>query len=271
MKRAVLISILLLALQVPAWATWSIVAVDQKTGRVVIASATCVMLEPPRTLMSVQAVVVPGKGVAACQAAIDVSGRTQMLVFQEIQKGTEPQQIIRLLQAEDPRVENKQFGIVDLRGRSAAFNGTANGKVSTAIQGSIPTERIFFSIQGNILTKPEVVQDAAAAFRAAGGTITDRVMAAMEAADKQGGDSRCTCATEPKHPTAACDGKTSHVAYILLADPKDPAGSSYNDGQYLMYLSITQGNIVATENANPVKTLRMRYDAYIKLHPELIQ
>src|SRR6266850_6905524 len=118
MKRAVLISILLLALQVPAWATWSIVAVDQTTGQVVIASATCVMLEPPRTLMSVQAVVVPGKGVAACQAAIDVSGRTQMLVFQEIQKGTEPQQIIRLLH-DDPRIESKQFGIVDLRGRTA--------------------------------------------------------------------------------------------------------------------------------------------------------
>ena len=270
MKRAVLISILLLALQVPAWATWSIVGVDQKTGRVVIASATCVMLEPPRTLMSVQAVVVPGKGVAACQAAIDVSGRTQMLVFQEIQKGTDPQEIIRLLQ-QDPRVESKQFGIVDLRGRSAAFNGSDNGKVSTAIQGSIPDERIFFSIQGNILTRPEVVQDAARAFRGVRGTITDRVMAAMEAADKQGGDSRCTCETEPKHPTAPCDGKTSHVAYILLADPKDPAGSSYNDGQYLMYLSVTQGNILATENANPVKTLRMRYDAYIKLHPELTQ
>jgi hypothetical protein len=270
MKRAVLLFSLFFALNTPAWATWSILAVDQKTGRVVIASATCVMLEPPRTLMSVQAVVVPGKGVAACQAAIDTSGRTQMLVFQEIQKGTDPNEIIRLLH-DDPRIESKQFGIVDLRGRSAAFNGAANGKVSTAIQGSIPGEKIFFSIQGNILTRPEVVQDAAQAFRTARGTITDRVMAAMEAADKQGGDSRCTCETEPKHPTAQCDGKTSHVAYILLADPKDPSGSSYNDGKYLLYLSVTQGNILPSENANPVKTLRMRYDAYMKQHPELTQ
>ncbi|HYR87204.1 MAG TPA: DUF1028 domain-containing protein [Terriglobia bacterium] len=270
MKRAILIFIFLLALHAPAWATWSIVAVDQKTARVVIASATCVMLEPPLTLMAVQAVVVPGKGVAACQAAIDTSGKTQRLVFEEIQKGTDPSEIIRLLHV-DSRIESKQFGIVDLRGRSAAFNGTANGKVSTAIQGSIPGERIFFSIQGNILTRPEVVEDAARAFRAARGTITDRVMAAMEAADKQGGDSRCTCETAPKHPTAPCDGKTSHVAYILLADPKNPAGSSYNDGQYLMYLSVTQGNILPSENANPVRTLRMRYDAYMKQHPELTQ
>ena len=269
MKRLLLCGVFL-ALPSTAWATWSVLAVDQKTGRLVIASATCVAFEPPQSLMGVQAVIVPGKGVAACQAALDTSGRNQMLVFQEIQKGTDPKDILRLLH-NDPRIENRQFGIVDLEGRSAAFDGADNGKVSTDIQGEVPGEKIFFSIQGNILTREEVVQDAAEAFREVKGTLTDRVMAAMEAADKQGGDSRCTCDTEPKPAAAPCTVKTSHVAYILMADPTDPSGSSYNDGNYLMYLSVTQGNILPAENANPVMTLRMRYDAYMKQHPELTQ
>ena len=48
-----------------ASATWSIIAVDARTGRVVIASATCVpqaslLNFPSKGLMDVQAIVVPG-------------------------------------------------------------------------------------------------------------------------------------------------------------------------------------------------------------------
>ena len=84
-------------------------------------------------------------------------------------------------------------------------------------------------------------------------------MAAMEAVDAQGGDSRCTCESEPL-PNAACDGKTSHVAYILMAEKDDTNGSSFNDGVYSLYISATDEDIQPNENANPVKTLRMRYD-----------
>ena len=41
MRHAVLL-LMLLALPSPAFATWSVIAVDRGTGRVVIASATCV-------------------------------------------------------------------------------------------------------------------------------------------------------------------------------------------------------------------------------------
>jgi hypothetical protein len=88
-------------------------------------------------------------------------------------------------------------------------------------------------------------------------------MAAMETADAKGGDKRCTCATEPKI-AAPCDGKTAHVAYILAADRADAAGSSFNDGTYAMYVAVTDEDIKPTENANPVKTLRLRYDAWKK-------
>jgi hypothetical protein len=98
---------------------------------------------------------------------------------------------------------------------------------------------------------------------AAQGSLTDRVMAAMEAADAKGGDSRCSCESEPKID-APCDGRTSHVAYILRAEKGDRSGRSFNDGDYSMYISVTDKDIQPAENANPVKTLRMRYDARMR-------
>src|SRR6202047_4462316 len=133
MRRVVLFLLLLVALPATAFATWSVIAVDRSTGRVVIASATCVDRDD-QFLMGVQAVVVPGKGVAACQAGVDMTHQNQMLVFQELEKGTEPQAIIEQLR-DDPAFQTRQFGIVDLQGRSAGHSGLTNGYVSQDIHG----------------------------------------------------------------------------------------------------------------------------------------
>ena len=61
---------------------------------------------------------------------------------------------------------------------------------------------------------------------------------------------------------APCDGKTAHVAYIVRADATDSSGESYNDGDYALYISVTDEDIASDENANPVKTLRLRYDTW---------
>jgi hypothetical protein len=258
-----------------AWATWSVIAVDRSTGRVVIASATCVDRDD-QFLMGVQAVVVPGKGVAACQAAVDGTHRNQMLVYEELRKGTDPARIIEMLSA-DPAFQTRQFGIVDLQGRTAGHSGLGNGYVSQDMQGQVPGTGIFYSIQGNILRPGLVVPNAVQAFLRTGGALTDRVMAAMEAADGSGGDSRCTCPpwpTDGSPPAIPCDGRTSYVAYILMAEPGDPTGSSHNDGTYSMYLTVSQpgsdkgpGQIRPGENLNPVKTLRARYDAWRRTQP----
>ena len=57
MRRSIVVLLVLLALPARAFATWSIVAVDRSTGRVVIASATCVDRDD-EFLKGVQAVVV---------------------------------------------------------------------------------------------------------------------------------------------------------------------------------------------------------------------
>jgi len=271
MRRILLALGFLFALPASGFATWSIVAVDRSTGRVVIASATCVN-QNDDFLKGLQAVVVPGKGVAACQAAVDNTHQNQMLVFQELQKGTDPSEIIELL-SRDPSFQGRQFGIVDLQGRRAGHSGLANGYVSQDMQGQVPGSEIFYSIQGNILRPGEVVPNAVRSFLETKGAISDRVMAAMEAADASGGDSRCTCPTAASDgtPQIPCDAKTAHVAYILMAEPTDTNGDSHNNGKYTMYLTVSQPGsdhgpnaIRSGENLNPVKTLRMRYDDWRK-------
>jgi hypothetical protein len=267
----------------PASATWSVIAVDRSTGRVVIASATCVNADDD-FLKGVQAVVVPGKGVAACQAAVDNTHTNQMLVFSELQKGTDPKDIIELL-AKDPAFQSRQFGILDLQGRAAGHSGLTNGYVSQNIFGQVPGTEVFYSIQGNILRPGSVVPNAVQAFIHASGAITDRVMAAMEAADGSGGDSRCTCPPWPADgtkPPIPCDDKTAHVAYILMAEKNDTNGDSHNNGKYAMYINVSQPEVPPApgqqavpnpkgvkpgENLNPVKTLRMRYDAWRNQQP----
>ena len=72
--------------------------------------------------------------------------------------------------------------------------------------------------------------------------------------------------------------RTSTVAYILAADPGDKDGpvnqpNLHNNGTYAMYITVSQPshgpayNIKPGEDLDPVKTLRMRYDAWIKSHP----
>ena len=265
-----------------AAATWSVVAVDMATGRIVIASATCVNRDA-EFLKNIQAVIVPGKGIAACQAAVDGTHANQMLVYNELMKGTDPAKIIEMLAA-DPAFQSRQFGIVDLTGRSAGHSGLSNGYVSQDVQGQVPGTQIFYSIQGNILRPGEVVPAAVKAFVENRGALTDRVMAAMDAADTAGGDSRCTCAppTAPpgQAPLAAvpanlpCEGRTSYIAYIAMAERGDKTGpASHADGSYAMYITVAQPEqgsahaIKAGENLNPVKTLRMRYDAWRAKQP----
>ena len=202
--------------------------------------------------------------------------RTRCWCSASCRKAPSPKEIIELL-SKDPAFQSRQFGILDLQGRRAGHSGLTNGYVSQDVQGQVPGTEIFYSIQGNILRPGQVVPNAVQAFVAAGGAMTDRVMAAMDAADGSGGDSRCTCPPWPadgSKPAIPCDGRTAHVAYILMADKADTSGDSHNNGKYAMYITTSQPGpdhgphaIKAGENLNPVKTLRLRYDAWRKAQP----
>ena len=106
---------LVLLFHTTSFATWSVIAIDRATGQVSVASATCVPQGrfagfPAKGLMDVQAVVVPGIGVAACQAGVDATRENQRLVFTELQKGTHPDEILRMLK-QDPHVASSASSI----------------------------------------------------------------------------------------------------------------------------------------------------------------
>lgn len=284
MKRILFALLLVLAAATPAFATWSVIAVDARTGQVIIASATCVRQQGfperkpngARDLMEVQAVIVPGLGVAACQAGVDNTRENQMLVYAELKKGTPPAEILELLRKQEAarkpeaQLERRQFGILAIpngktitaRNNRAGFNGSGNSISSLYFGGAVGPD-IYYQVQGNTLLGDAVVHQAALAFTRASGTLADRVMAAMEAADLNGGDHRCNCGVSVLD-FVPCDNKTAHVAYIAIANKDDKAGMSHNDGQYYAYLSVTDGNTKPGESGNPVKTLRKRYDAWVK-------
>jgi uncharacterized Ntn-hydrolase superfamily protein len=277
MKRLILAAVFVLAAHSTAFATWSVIALDARTGQVIIASATCVrqagfpQRKPngARDLMDVQAVIVPGVGVAACQAGVDNTRENQMLVYNELKKGTPPEQIIEMLK-KDPNIERRQFGILAMprgetitaRNNRAGFNGSGNSRSSLYFGGQVGPD-IFYQVQGNTLLGDQVMHMAALAFTRATGTLADRVMAAMEAADQYGGDHRCNCGNDPL-THVPCDAKTAHVAYIAIADKGDATGVTHNDGKYFAYLSVSDDDTKAGESGNPVKTLRLRYDAWKK-------
>lgn len=276
MKQLAL-ALILLTGSMPAWATWSVIAIDAKSGQVVIASATCVRQQAfpkreilgARDLMDVQAVIVPGVGVAACQAGVDNTHQNQMLVYREMKKGTPPAAIIEMLK-NDPSIARRQFGIVAIpnggtitaSNNRAGFNGSGNSRSSLYFGGQVGPD-IYYQVQGNTLLGDQVVHLAALAFTRANGSLADRVMAAMEAADANGGDHRCNCGSNPME-FVPCDNKTAHVAYIAIAEKGDEPGVTHNDGKYHAYISVTDDNIKRGESGNPVRTLRLRYDAWVK-------
>ena len=270
MRKIALLVFLPVTLCTNALATWSVIAVDRKTGQVVIASATCVPQQafagfPAKGLKDVQAIIVPGVGIGAAQANVDRTRRLQKLMGDELNRGTDPARIIDMLKAEDANHPSRQYGIVDLKGRAAGYSGAGNGKQSLDRQGRVARTDIYFSIQGNILTGDDVVEEAVSAFNRARGTLADRVMAAMEAADSRGGDRRCNCNTKPD-PPAQCDNKTAHVAYLVVANKGDKIGEGLNDGRYYLEIQVTDQDIRPDENDNPVKTLRTRYNRWVRDH-----
>ena len=283
MKSCALAVSIVLGVAAPAFATWSVIALDASTGQVIIASATCVRQagfperkpNGARDLMDVQAVIVPGLGVAACQAGVDNTREDQMLVYNELKKGTPPPQIIELLKKHEAarkpedQMERRQFGILAMpngttvtnRNNRAGFNGSGNSQSSLYFGGQVG--EIYYQVQGNTLLGDDVVIKAALAFTRTNGTMADRVIAAMEAADANGGDHRCNCGNNPLD-FVPCDDKTAHVAYIAIAEKTDKTGATHNDGQYSVYISVTDDDTKKGESGNPVKTLRMRYEAWKK-------
>jgi hypothetical protein len=251
---------LLLAGTVPALATWSVVITDAATGEVAIGSATCVT---NIDLKREASVVVVGQGAGAAQSFVEPTGRNRGIIFDELRAGTDPAQILNILEAQDGGHQSRQYGIADTRGRAASFSGSQNGAFAGDLTGSDGT--ISYAVQGNVITGQAVLDQAEAAILQ-GGDLPTRLMRSMLAARAQGGDGRCSCSPGAPDGCGAPPpdfDKSADVGYMLVTRVGDADGTCNSNGcatgDYYMDLN------VAFQNGNdpdPVFTLFQEFNAF---------
>jgi len=120
-------------------------------------------------------------GAIATQALANVSYGPQGLAL--LSSGFSAEEVVASLMADDQEREHRQLGVVDAEGRSATSTGTECLPWAGGIAGD------GFCCQGNILAGPDVVDAMAEAF-AGPGDLGARLLAALNAGERAGGDRR---------------------------------------------------------------------------------
>jgi len=124
-----------------------------------------------------------GVGAVATQAYANLAFGPDGLSL--LEKGLSAQQVLDSLLAKDTLKEERQVGIVDKLGGTANFTGKGCFKWAGGEAGK------NYTCQGNILTGPEVVEAMARAFEGSQGKpLAERLIMALDAAQKVGGDRR---------------------------------------------------------------------------------
>ncbi|MFX0178802.1 MAG: DUF1028 domain-containing protein [Candidatus Hodarchaeota archaeon] len=146
-----------------------------------------------------------------------------------LEKGLTAEETIKELIKDDEQREERQIGIVDSYGNTAAFTGKKCFDWAGHLIGK------NFSCQGNILASEDVVKAMAEAFENTKNDLVEKLFAALEAGQKKGGDRR---------------GRES--AAILIVKEK----GAY-DGGTDRYIDIR-----VDEHPTPIKELRKVFEVY---------
>ena len=236
--------------------TWSIAALDRGTGAVGVSMASCV----PETFGDAVAALVPGRGVAAIQAAWNLENRNR--VYDLLRDGLGAEEIIRRVTepSADTATARRQYGVITIQDGEVEIAGFT-GEGTSAWAGIRSDPRMAVTAQGNTLVGEEVVSASLEAFlRDAPGdrnALPDRLMRALEAGSAAGGDIRCNR-----------DGITSTAAtaMILVARGEDPPYATADIGVTDQGTSaapwLTLSHTTPREGPNPVAELRRRFDRW---------
>lgn len=157
--------------------TFSIVARCPKTRALGVAVSTAVP-----AVGSVVPHVKVSIGAIATQAQTSIVYGTEGL--QLLEKGLVPQKALETLLAADEDREKRQVIIIDAKGKTAAFTG----KETEGWKGHVVGEDCV--VAGNMLTGSLVVRVMRDSFREEEGSLTLRLLKALEAGQDAGGDKR---------------------------------------------------------------------------------
>jgi uncharacterized Ntn-hydrolase superfamily protein len=157
--------------------TYSIVARDPATGELGVAVQT--------RWFDVGAFVpwvAAGVGAVATQSFTEVAHGPGTLA--RLADGLPAEAVLRERLAADGDAELRQIGIVDAAGMAAAHTGARCVRFAAHLTAA------DVSVQANMMERPTVPGAMLAAFRAADGDLAARLMAALRAAEAEGGDVR---------------------------------------------------------------------------------
>jgi len=157
--------------------TYSIVARDPATGQLGVAVQS--------HWFSVGALVPwaeAGVGAIATQSFIDVSYGP--LGLDLLRAGRTAEETLRGLVTADPHPEVRQVAIVDAAGNVAVHTG------DLAIAEAGDHTGVGYSVQANLMLPSTVPAAMARAYETATGDLAERMLAALEAAQREGGDIR---------------------------------------------------------------------------------
>ena len=144
-----------------------------------------------------------GVGAVATQASVNATYGPRGLEL--LAEGKSPEEVVKTLTDADKGKDARQLGVIDAKGEVASFTGPK------CIPWAGHKTGKHYACQGNILAGEDVVNGMAKAFEEANGPLAWRLMAALEAAEKAGGDKR---------------GKQS-AAILVVRDKTGPNG--FND------------------------------------------
>lgn len=123
-----------------------------------------------------------GVGSVATQSWANISFGPRGLEL--MSSGLSAEDSIRRLTGEDDGREKRQVGMADGAGGAASFTGSDCMGWAGSRTGA------GYACQGNILVGPGVVEAMAEAFEGSSGALVDRLLAALVAGDRAGGDRR---------------------------------------------------------------------------------
>lgn len=162
---------------IPWPSTFSIVAFDPKTKDLGVAVES--------KFVAVGAVVPfarAGIGAVATQSYANTAYGPKALAM--MKRGLAPKEVLQHLVRSDKEAASRQVGIVDARGRAASYTG----KECMPWAGHLVARN--YACQGNILTGDEVVKAMGRAFDTTEGDLPVRLLAALSAGQRAGGDRR---------------------------------------------------------------------------------
>jgi uncharacterized Ntn-hydrolase superfamily protein len=158
-------------------ATYSIVARDPATGELGVAVQSHWF-----SVGSVVSWAEAGIGAVATQSFVDPAYGP--LGLQLMRAGRTAPDALKALLAGDAQREVRQVGMVDAQGQVATHTG------SLCIPAAGGQAGKQYAVQANLMDKPSVWPAMARAYEAAQGDLADRLLAALDAAEGEGGDIR---------------------------------------------------------------------------------